>query len=131
MMPHFIDHDVPIKNWAGNNVEDFPREKWEKVGWEDLEVGVRAQRALRERDQGPRQDVGALDGDTDGNHLVGRLQIVGGTVADRAAAVNVHGVVDGAAQALGRLVLHQSGNDRGLLAAADHGGRDARAASLT
>jgi aldehyde:ferredoxin oxidoreductase len=37
MMPHFIDHDVPIRNWAGNNVEDFPREKWEKVGWESLE----------------------------------------------------------------------------------------------
>jgi aldehyde:ferredoxin oxidoreductase len=37
MMPHFIDHDVPIKNWAGNNVEDFPREKWEKVGWEGLQ----------------------------------------------------------------------------------------------
>jgi aldehyde:ferredoxin oxidoreductase len=36
MMPHLIDHDVPIKNWAGNNVEDFPREKWEKVGWESL-----------------------------------------------------------------------------------------------
>jgi aldehyde:ferredoxin oxidoreductase len=37
MMPHFMDHDVPIKNWAGNNVEDFPREKWEKVGWESLQ----------------------------------------------------------------------------------------------
>jgi aldehyde:ferredoxin oxidoreductase len=37
MMPHFMDHDVPIKNWAGNNVKDFPREKWEKVGWEDLQ----------------------------------------------------------------------------------------------
>ena len=37
MMPHFMDHDVPIKNWAGNNIEDFPREKWEKVGWECLE----------------------------------------------------------------------------------------------
>jgi aldehyde:ferredoxin oxidoreductase len=37
MMPHFMDHDVPIKNWAGNNVQDFPREKWEKVGWEDLQ----------------------------------------------------------------------------------------------
>lgn len=37
MMPHLIDHDVPVKNWAGNNVEDFPREKWEKVGWESLE----------------------------------------------------------------------------------------------
>jgi aldehyde:ferredoxin oxidoreductase len=37
MMPHLIDHDVPIKNWAGNTVEDFPREKWEKVGYELLE----------------------------------------------------------------------------------------------
>jgi aldehyde:ferredoxin oxidoreductase len=37
MMPHFMDHDVPIRNWAGNNVEDFPREKWEKVGWECLQ----------------------------------------------------------------------------------------------
>lgn len=37
MMPHFMDHDVPIKNWAGNNVDDFPRSKWEKVGWECLE----------------------------------------------------------------------------------------------
>ena len=37
MMPHFIDHDVPIRNWAGNNVEDFPREKWDKVGWECLQ----------------------------------------------------------------------------------------------
>jgi aldehyde:ferredoxin oxidoreductase len=37
MMPHLLDHDVPVKNWAGNNVEDFPREKWEKVGWESLE----------------------------------------------------------------------------------------------
>jgi aldehyde:ferredoxin oxidoreductase len=37
MMPHFLDHDVPIRNWAGNNVEDFTREKWEKVGWECLQ----------------------------------------------------------------------------------------------
>jgi aldehyde:ferredoxin oxidoreductase len=37
MMPHLLDHDVPIKNWAGNDAEDFPREKWEKVGWESLE----------------------------------------------------------------------------------------------
>jgi aldehyde:ferredoxin oxidoreductase len=37
MIPHFMDHDVPIKNWAGNNIDDFPREKWERVGWEDLQ----------------------------------------------------------------------------------------------
>jgi len=37
MMPHLLDHDVPIKNWAGNDILDFPREKWERVGWESLE----------------------------------------------------------------------------------------------
>ena len=37
MLPHFMDHDVPIKNWAGNTVEDFPRDKWGNVGWECLE----------------------------------------------------------------------------------------------
>ena len=36
MTPHLTTHDVPIKNWAGNNVEDFPKEKWEKVGWDAL-----------------------------------------------------------------------------------------------
>ena len=41
-----------------------------------VEIGMRAQRALRERDQRARQDVGALDRDADGNHLVGRLQVV-------------------------------------------------------
>lgn len=37
---HFMDHDVPIKNWGGNNVEDFPREKWELVSWSSLEKYV-------------------------------------------------------------------------------------------
>ncbi len=32
MMPHLTTHDVPIKNWAGNCIEDFPREKWDKAG---------------------------------------------------------------------------------------------------
>jgi aldehyde:ferredoxin oxidoreductase len=37
MIPHMLDHDVPIKNWSGNNVEDFPEEKWKKVAWEGME----------------------------------------------------------------------------------------------
>jgi len=37
MIPHMMEHDVPIKNWSGNNVEDFPEEKWEKVAWEGME----------------------------------------------------------------------------------------------
>ncbi len=37
MIPHMLEHDVPIKNWSGNNVEDFPEEKWKKVAWDGLE----------------------------------------------------------------------------------------------
>jgi len=40
MMPHMAMHDVPIKNWAGNNIEDFPESRWEAVGWESLEKYV-------------------------------------------------------------------------------------------
>jgi aldehyde:ferredoxin oxidoreductase len=40
MMPHMAMHDVPIKNWAGNNIEDFPESKWESVSWECLEKYV-------------------------------------------------------------------------------------------
>lgn len=36
VVPHLSTHDTPIKNWAGNNLEDFPEEKWPKVGWEGL-----------------------------------------------------------------------------------------------
>jgi aldehyde:ferredoxin oxidoreductase len=37
MIPHMMEHDVPIKNWSGNNVEDFPEERWGKVAWDDME----------------------------------------------------------------------------------------------
>jgi len=40
MVPHLATHDSPIKNWAGNNVEDFPKEKWEKIGWDAMEKYV-------------------------------------------------------------------------------------------
>lgn len=37
VVPHLATHDTPIKNWGGNNIEDFPEEKWAKVGWEGLQ----------------------------------------------------------------------------------------------
>jgi aldehyde:ferredoxin oxidoreductase len=37
MIPHMAEHDVPIKNWSGNNVEDFPEEKWGNVAWDGME----------------------------------------------------------------------------------------------
>lgn len=33
MVMHMHDHDVPIKNWGGNNIEDFPEPKWDAVGY--------------------------------------------------------------------------------------------------
>lgn len=36
MVPHMADHDVPIKNWGGDNVTDFPEAKWAKVGWDAM-----------------------------------------------------------------------------------------------
>jgi aldehyde:ferredoxin oxidoreductase len=36
LMFHMLDHDVPIKNWAGNNVQDFPEELWSKVAWDGM-----------------------------------------------------------------------------------------------
>ena len=47
-----------------------------------VEIGMRAQRALREGDERARQDVGALDRDADRHRLVGGLQVVGRPVAD-------------------------------------------------
>ncbi len=36
MPMHMADHDVPIKNWRGNNIEDFPEGKWSSVSWEGM-----------------------------------------------------------------------------------------------
>jgi len=40
MLPHLKTHDVPIRNWGGENVHDFPKELWEKVGWDAMEKYV-------------------------------------------------------------------------------------------
>ena len=57
------------------------------------EIRVAAERALGEGDQRARQDVGAFDGDADRHHLIGGLDIIGGSVADAAAAMDVERVV--------------------------------------
>ena len=36
MIMHMHDHDVPIKNWGGNTVEDFPESKWESVAYDGM-----------------------------------------------------------------------------------------------
>ena len=40
VVPHLATHDTPIKNWSGNHIEEFPEEKWAKVGWESMEKYV-------------------------------------------------------------------------------------------
>jgi len=36
LVMHMHDHDVPIKNWGGNTVEDFPEAKWSSVAWDGM-----------------------------------------------------------------------------------------------
>jgi len=36
MIMHMSEHDVPIKNWGGNHVEDFPESKWNRVSWDGM-----------------------------------------------------------------------------------------------
>jgi aldehyde:ferredoxin oxidoreductase len=36
MPMHMHDHDVPIKNWGGTTVEDFPEPKWSSVAWDGM-----------------------------------------------------------------------------------------------
>ncbi len=36
MVMHMSEHDVPIKNWGGNHVEDFPEPRWNNVGYEGM-----------------------------------------------------------------------------------------------
>ena len=68
-------------------------------------IGMAADRALAEDDQAAGQDVGAFDGDADGNLLVGAAQEVGRSQADALAADDVHAVVDDLACAFGDVVF--------------------------
>ncbi len=90
-------------------------------------VRMAADRTLAEDHHAAGEDVGAFDGYTDRNLLVGAAQIVIGTKTDALAAVHVHGIVDDLAAALGTVILDDRRYDRGLLAqvhrARGHGAR--------
>ena len=75
---------------------------------------VAADGTLTEDDEAARQDVRPLDRDRHRHTLVGVRQIIAGPLADRAAAMDVHGIVDGLALALGGLVLEER-RDHGRL----------------
>ena len=47
MVPCLATQDAPIKNWGGNNVEDFPKEKWEKISWDGMAKYERKKYACR------------------------------------------------------------------------------------
>jgi aldehyde:ferredoxin oxidoreductase len=40
MLPHLAMHGAPIKNWGGNNVEDFPEPRWGNLTYEVMEKFV-------------------------------------------------------------------------------------------
>jgi hypothetical protein len=84
---------------------------------------VAADRALAEDHQAARQDVGALDGDRDGDALPGPAKVVPGAKNDAFAAVHVHRVPDQLAGHFGGVVLGDRGRHRGLFAQIDRGRR--------
>ena len=75
-------------------------------------VRVAADGALTEHHQGPRQNVCALDGDGDRNAGVGARDGVAGAARDCVSTQNVHRVVAGFPEELGRVVLHHCRHDR-------------------
>jgi aldehyde:ferredoxin oxidoreductase len=40
MLPHLAMHGAPIKNWGGNNIEDFPEPRWGSLAYEVMEEFV-------------------------------------------------------------------------------------------
>ena len=73
-----------------------------------VEVWMAPERALCEHDKAACQDIRALDRDADRRNLIGRLQIIAGSVADALAGVNVQGGIERGAHALRALIFHQA-----------------------
>ncbi|KAG1181128.1 hypothetical protein G6F35_015995 [Rhizopus arrhizus] len=100
-------------------VEDLDAAFFVRVGQRQHfrhQIGMGADGALAEDDQVARQDVGAFDGDANGDLLIRPAQEVVGAQADALAADYVHAVVDDLARALGHVVFHDRRDDRGLFA---------------
>jgi hypothetical protein len=85
------------------------------------QIGMAADRALPELDEAARDDVGAFDGDADGHRAIEAAEIVERAFLHGLAGVHVNGVVRHHAQPLGRLLLHDGGHHRGLVAVIDAG----------
>ena len=80
-----------------------------------------ANRALAELDQRAGDDVRAFNRDADRHRAIERSQIVLRPFDHGLAAVHVHGVVDGYAQPLRRLALHDRGDHRRVVALINSG----------
>ena len=66
-------------------------------------------------------NVGALDGDADRHRPIEAAEVIERPFLHALAAVNIHGVVGNDAHAFGRLLLHDGGDHRGLVAMIDGG----------
>src|ERR1700694_3426180 len=82
---------------------------------------MRADRALPEHDQVPRQNVGALDGDADGHRPIEMAEVVLRAIDHGLAAMDVHGVVERDPHPFGGMQFHDAGNDRGMMALIERG----------
>ena len=86
------------------------------------DVGVAADRALAEDDEGTRQNVRALDRDPDRHRRVGVRQNVPRSLRDSRARLDVHGGIHHRPHPLGEVRLHDRG-DHGRLLPGVHGPR--------
>ncbi|MGY3293863.1 hypothetical protein ACVWW3_000358 [Bradyrhizobium sp. LM2.9] len=85
------------------------------------QIRMRADGALPEHDEIAGEDIGTLDGDADRDSAVEIAEIVLRTVDHGLAAMDVHGVVDRGAHPLGRVQLHDAGDDGGMDASVQRG----------
>ena len=95
------------------------------IGLQRLNFGqhmvMAAERTLAENHQAAGEDVGAFYRDADRHGVVHRGQIIARAADHRAAAVDVHRVVDHFAQPLGIVEFHHGGNYRGVFAQIEAG----------
>ena len=92
------------------------------------QIRMAADRALAELNEAAGDDIGAFHRDGDRHAAIEAAEIVQRPFDDAFAAVHVHGVVDRDAHALGRLRLHDGGDDGRMVAVVERrAGHAARA----
>ena len=85
------------------------------------QIGMAADRALAELDEGTRNDVGAFHCDRDRDAAIKAAEIIQRAFDDGLAAMHIHGVVDGDAHTVGGLRFHDRGDDGGMMAIVERG----------